>query len=77
MSLFVFIISLFNLTVFFQCSWEISFLWCMGMVSLKLSLDSQECLFCHPSCQSMVFIMHLSQDDMNNTFFQIFTLSWT
>lgn len=45
MILFVFIITLFNLTVFFQCSWEISFLQYIGMVSLKLSLDSQECMF--------------------------------
>lgn len=45
MILFVFIITLFNLTVFFQYSWEISFLQYIGMVSLKLSLDSQECMF--------------------------------
>lgn len=49
----------------------------MWLVSLKLSLDSQECVFCHSSCQFMVLVKHSSQGDMNNTFFQIFNLSWT
>lgn len=67
----------FNLSVFFQCFWEILFLQSVWLVSLKLSLDSQECMSCHSSCQFMVFLKHSLQDDMNNTFFQIFSLSWT
>lgn len=54
----------------------IFFLQSLWLVSLKLSLDSQEGMPCHSSCQFMVFVKHSSQDDTNNPSFHIFSLSW-